>query len=407
MAEQQRRRAPVAVVRQTPVLAPERPAGPPPTPPPHPLAWWRMALLIFCAFAVLGAAPALLSGDLLGAWHIGGFGSIMPASAPTATPAPDLALPRQAWIATEAHVLPQPGGGASLALLEPGFPVTLTAHQQNGGASWSHIQWGGPSTNAGGAGWVPDGALVSYDSGARPLGDLGALSPPLGSAMSPYKGSFAAALYFPDSGQLYRANADQPVPLGDAFRPILLVASFAAAESRHTAAPATDTTSLAAQAAAGNTAAPATLYEQLGDAPGLIRFLTGAGITGIQPAPLDWAASRGTPNALLQFYTLLATGNLLNDGDRASVQALLAHANAPTNASLLDAQTLGGGFLVTATVSTSSASGVTLIASGIVAPSGGPRYVVAVTLSGQPNPAAAQQALGTFFQRLTTVLAPS
>lgn len=413
MAGQQRQRAPVAA-RPTPALAPtptsEQPAAPD-SPSPlrrvRLLAWWRAALLIFCALAVLGAVPAVLSGDLFGMWRLGGFGSIAPTSAPTATPALDLALPRQAWIAVAVRVLPQPGAGTSLALLEPGFPVTLTAHQRHGAASWSHIVWGGPAATAGGTGWVPDGALVAYDSGARPLGDLGALSPALGSSIAGYKSSFAATLYFPDTGQLYRANADQSVTLGDAFRPVLLAASFAAAESRHAAAPATNAQSLAAQVAAGNAAAPATLYEQLGDAPGLIRFLTAAGITGIQPAPLDWAASRGTPDALIQLYTLLATGGLLNSADRASLLALLAHAAAPAAGSLVNAQALGSGFLVTASINSSSAGGAALLASGIVAPGGGPRYIAAVAITGQPTPATAQQALAAFFQRLTALLAPA
>jgi len=392
----------MAEQQHTPMLAQERPAAPGPPASPRSRAWWSAALLIFCAFAVLGAVPAVLSGDLLGVWRLGGFGSAVPPPAPTATPAPDLALPRQAWIAVAAHVLPQPGNGASLALLEPGFPVTLTAHHHGNGASWSRIQWGGPTSNAGGTGWVPDGALVGYDSGARPLGDLGALSPALGGAVAGYKGNFAAAVYFPDTGQLYRANADQPVTLGDAFRPILLAAAFAAAERQHVAAPTTNATSLVARVATGDAVATATLYEQLGDAPGTIRFLATAGITGIAPAPLDWAASRGTPTALLQLYTLLATGSLLNDADRASMLALLAHASAATG-SLLDAQTLGGGFLVNAPTTTGGSAA--LLVSGIVAPSGGPRYVVAVTITGQSSPTAAREALAAFFQRLTAVLA--
>ncbi|MGH2514232.1 MAG: hypothetical protein ACRDHP_01115 [Ktedonobacterales bacterium] len=391
MAEQQRQRGAV--------LAPERSAPPEGL---HPLAWWRAALLIMCAFAVLGAVPAVLSGDVLGAWHLGGFGSVLPPLAPTATPAPDLALPRQAWIAIEARVLPQPGAGASLALLEPGFPVTLTEHARSGEGSWSHIQWGGPSTNAGGSGWVPDGALVGYDSSAQALGDLGALAPALGSSVAAYQGRFAAALYFPDSGQLYRANADTSVTLGDAFRPILLAAAFAAAEGQHSAAPATGASSLVAQVATGSAVAPATLYEQLGDAHGLLGFLAAAGITGIQPAPLDWAAARGTPNALLQFYALLATGSLLTNADRASLLALLAHAITSSANSPLNAQALGSGFLLAA--SGGSSGSATLLASGIIASSGGPRYVAVVALTGQASPAAAQAAVTAFFERLTAVL---
>lgn len=401
MAEQRRKQTPIAV-RATPDPTPQRDAPPSAAAPAQ--ERWRAAALIFCIFVVLGAAPAMLTGDTLGLWHVGGFGSIYPTPTPTATPAPDLALPRQAWIATETQVLPEPGGGAPIALLEPGFPVTLTAHQRHSGAVWSHIQWGGPSAYAGGAGWMPDAALVTYDSGARPLGDLGALSPSLGSAMAGYKSSFAAALYFPNSGQLYRANADQSIVLGDAFRPILLVASFAAAESQHKAAPATSASSLAAQVAAGSPVAAATLYEQLGDAPGVTRFLTSAGVSGIQPVPLVWAAARGTPTALLQFYTLLATGGLLNSADRSAVLTLLAHADAQAASALLGGKSPGAGALVIASNANGSALGASLVASGIVAPSGGPRYVIVAAITNQADQTAAQQVLATFFQRLGAIL---
>lgn len=399
MAEQRQQQAPTAV-RATPALAPQH------LTPPLAVAHrrWRAAVLILCVFIVLGAAPAVLAGDALGVWHVGGFGSIYPAPPPTVTPAPDLALPRQAWIATEIHVLSLPGG-TSIAVLEPGFPVTLTAHQRHSGTVWSHVQWGGPSTHAGGAGWVPDTALVAYDSGARPLGDLGALSPALGSAISDYQHSFTAALYFPDSGQLYRANADQSITLGDAFRPILLVASFAAAESQHKTAPATSASSLAGQVAAGSPVAAATLYEQLGDAPGVTRFLTSAGISGIQPVPLVWAAARGTSNALLQFYTLLATGGLLNGADRGAVLSLLAHSNAQAASTLLGGEAPGGSMLIVASNDGGGAGGASLIASGIVTPGSGPRYVIVATIAGQTDQAAAQRVLATFFQRLGAVLA--
>ena len=401
MARQQRQ-PPPAAARPTPALAPEPPATPPPPSLRRSLDWLGAALLIFCVVVVVGGVPFLLAGDLVGAWHIGGFGSIAPPIAPTATPAPDLAVPRQAWIATEARVLPQPEGGVPVALLEPGFPVTLTMHQQSGGAMWSHIQWGGPSTTAGGAGWVPDAALVAYDSGARPLGDLGALSPALGGAMTHYKNAFAAALYFPDSGQLYRTNADQVIPLGDAFRPILLVALYSATEGQSKAASAANSASLAAKVASGDTVAAATLYEQLGDAAGVARFLASAGISGIQPAPLDWAASRGTPNALLQFYTLLATGTLLNGPDRRAVLALLAHAS--TAGSLLDARSLGSGVLTVAAMAPGGAGAASLLACGIVAPENGPRYVIVASISGQASPTAAEQTLAAFFHQLGDIL---
>lgn len=390
------------------VLAPERPkrSSGGATPIQRSAPWWRTSLLLFAAFCLLGVVPAALAGNLAGTWalRLPGAPVVYATTAPTATPAPDLALPRPAWTAASVPVISQPGGGSPVATLEAGFPVTLLKHGRVAGGSWSYVRWDGPASGTGGSGWVPDGALVSYGTGAHPIGDLGALSPALAAALAPYAKQLVVSLYFPDSGRLYHQQDGQPFALGGGFSAVLLTASFAAAESHHQPAPATGTTSTAAKVAGADAPSGAALYTQLGGAASITSYLTGIGVSGIAPAANDWSATQATPAALVRFYDALADRGILSAGDRDTVVSLLALGNGPAAAQLLDPKSLvAGSALVVGAVQSGGAW--TVSAAGIVNPAHGPRYIVAVAATGQPSQAAGQQALSLFYGRLAALLA--
>lgn len=370
------------------------------------MPWWRVSLLLFLAFCLLGIVPAALAGNLAGMWalRLPGAPVVYATAAPTPTAAPDLALPRQAWIAASVPVISQPAGGSPVATLEAGFPVTLLKHARVAGGSWSYVQWDGPASGAGGAGWVPDAALVSYGSGTRAIGDLGALSPAFAQALAPYAQQLAVSLYFPDAGRLYRLHDSQSFALGGGLSAVLLADTFASAEARRQPAPSASATSFAARVAAADSPSAATLYAQLGEASGVASYLSGLGVAGIQMSSTDWASAQATPAALLQFYDALAERGILSGADRDAVVSLLAQANAPAAARLLDPQAVGAGSaLVVGAVQTDG--GWTLNACGIVNPAHGPRYIAAVAITAQPTQAAGQQALSLFYGRLAALLA--
>ncbi len=351
------------------------------------LAWWRAALLILLACAVLGVVPVLLAGEYVGAWavRLPGAPNFAPAT-PAPTFAPDLALPRQAWVASRVTVLPRPGAGSPVATLEPGFPVTLAAHQRLGSAQWSHISWVGPTSNAGGDGWVPDAAVVGFAADTRPIGDLGALSPALAQALS------------------YRLRADVPLALGTGFRALLITAAFAAAEAHHTPPPPSAATTAVGKLAGGDVASGAAIYTQVGGSAGMARFLASAGVTGVQPAAGDWTATQATATALVMFYAALTGGGVLSASDRAAVVALLARADASSVSSVLNGGAVGkDGVLVVS--SAHSGDGWTASAGGSIVPAHGPRFLVAVAAQRQPSEAAGRQALATFFTQLNALLA--
>ncbi len=367
-----------------------------------PAAWWQAWILVLALVIVTGAVPVTLAGNALGLWDVHLPGTPQLAGQAARAPA-DLALPRQAWIATRTSVSPSPGGGTPAATLDPGFPVTLTEHAQAGGSSWSHIRWAGPTKATGGSGWVPDGAVVSYGAGGRAIGDLGALSPTLSAATRSDGSAFMVAIYFPDSGQLYRVNNDQSFALGDGFRAVLLTALYAQAESRHVAAPSTAAGSQSAQVAAGDGTGAAATYAQAGGASGISTYLRTLGLSGIQPAQTDWASAQASPSGMLAFYAALASGSVLNAADTVAVETQLTIGATLGASDVLGGSTAGtGGTLVVG--SAQSSGGWTVSACGIVIPALGPRYVVAAVARNQTTRSQAQAVLSAFFAGLTPLL---
>jgi hypothetical protein len=389
-----------------PSAAPAAPAPPPAPARRAPI--WRTTFALFLLFCVAGVVPVAFAGQTLGYWRISLPG--VPSLFGLVPPPPDLALPRQAWIGTGADVYASPATGAPIARLEPGYPVRLTTHQAEGGASWSHIVWAGPTAHSGGDGWVPDTAITSAGNSKGSIGDLGALSPALARALSANASHLSVAIYFPASGRLYHTQPGQAIALGTSFRTVLLGALYAHTEGTF-GTPVTTTPGTpgsvdiaSAPAVASGDVSTAGVYTALGDAPGLSAYMTDIGVSGIQPALGDWTGASGSADALLRYYTLLADGKVLTSADRATALALLAHSNGTAPAPLSPSALGSSGLLVLG--SAQASSGVTLTASAIAQPANGPRYLIVAAARDQATQADAQQILASFFQQLGATLAP-
>lgn len=399
MAE--RERAAVQVARRTSAIStPTRPDADRP----GLGALARTTVLLVLAICVVGVGPLLVVTGIFGTLHVN-MPSVPGLSlfAPSATEATDLALPRQAWAAVRVNVMAQPGGSSQLATLEPGFPVTMSAHQKVGSTVWSQIAWEGPTKASGGDGWALDSAFVSYGGQGRPIGDVGALSPQLMAAIAPYGSKFAAALYFPETGQLYRSRADQAFALGDGFRSVLLAAIFAWNEEPGRRV-GTAITATAATGIASDTASAASFaYGAVGDKAGISAYLTKLGIVGIQPAQGNWQGAQATPNALLEFYSALARKQILNDTDRATVATLLGHVTSPLSTQMSAIRSPGnGGFFVVGVAQ--GAGGWTMSACALIVPAPNTHVVLAAVMRNQPTQSAAEAGLVAFYRQLTSLM---
>lgn len=366
---------------------------------------WRATALMLMAFCLTGIIPLgiiahatnRLNLTLTLPTGLPSFAGI--GAAPTPTDAPDLALPRDSWTTRTVDVLPGADQGQAIAILAPGFPVRLLQHQRVGATIWSRIEWTGPVKGSGGSGWAPDSAFVAYGHTGAILGDLGALAPSLRQAIAPHAKQFAAAVYIPSQNRLYNAGSlDGAYALGTGFRPMLLSALFAGAESSGKPVSLTDALALSHGDANGTVR----IYQQLGGAAGLSLYLSSRSISGFQPGPI-WTACHATPRAAIDFYTQLA-GDLLQSKDRASAISILALADAPPTTNLVAPWAGTAGNLLAVGIAPTNNT-FTVSVAGMLNPPGGPQIIVVAVATNQPSTDAALQVMKSFYTPLTTLFA--
>src|SRR5579883_896988 len=163
-------------------------ASPPPTA--HGRSTWaQTTLIIVVVTLLLGIPPLAIGGQMLHLWNLPkGVVSVGVNSSPVVvTYEKPLSTPVQMVIsASSAQIAKTPGASAAVALLDAGYPVSVTRYAlvTSGGsgtpARWASITWHGPvnvSNASGGQGWITASALGAPSSApAKLVGDLGALS---------------------------------------------------------------------------------------------------------------------------------------------------------------------------------------------------------------------------------------
>ena len=385
------------------VATSERPPLAPPKPPNgfiRTLRIVRTLVLLVLAIALLGAAPAALSGAYFGLWKVP-FIASGPTPIPT-TSQKDLALPRPAWVATAVGVHTQPGVGTPIATLQPGYPVTLVTQRTVSATSWVQVKWPGPTATSGGEGWATASAFTSYGAGTTPIGDLGAFSPSLASIVTAQGTHLAVSLYFPRTGYLFESNATLSFALGDGLRGPLLIETLSRAEQATT--PTSLPLSQLVQIAGGDNTSCAAAYTQLGGTTGTSAFLTNAGVSGIQLNASDWSGAQANTTSLLVFYESLREGHILTVADRVLAFGLLQGSDSALVTAVGGANPLAGDGPLFVSVK-QDAGGWTVSAVGVATVPGGEDYTVAIAASELPTQAAAQQAAATFLTQLAPLVA--
>ena len=243
---------------------------------------------------------------------------------------------------------------------------------------------------SGGAGWVPDAALISYGTTGAILGDLGALAPALRQAVAPYTKQFTAAVYIPSQNRLYSAGAvDDAFALGTGLRPMLLSALFSGAAAQNQSVSLTDALSLSHGDANGTLR----IYQQLGGANSLSLYLSSHNIAGFQTAPV-WTACYATTRAMTDYYAQLADA-LLQAKDRSSTISMLSLADAPTTTNLVASWARAAGNLLVVGIAPTDNT-FTVSVSGILSPKNGPQMIVVAVATAQPSTDAALQTMKAF-----------
>ncbi len=356
----------------------------------------RMALWILLLALLTGAVPLTLAGQLFGYWRLPVSSPALPFISGAASYDAPLANARPMVTNATVHVVSAPGASAAIATLEPGFPVQVTRYATLNGARWAQISWAGPTKAAGGSGWALATQLrTPVGSGAKPIGDLGALSQAVASGASAAGASFAATLYFPASGYTYRSgNAGMTITLGQQIIPITLVADYGLGLATQ------QPSSINNDLVSGNSEALTFVYHAVGGAPGMSAYLARYHIAGFQFAS-DPAQSTATVQSLGLFYSALTEAPLASPNDQRQIFTLLVGANTGASA-YASASQIGSGALVVTVEQT--AKGYTTIIAGQLQPASGPAVTVVAVSADQPSAAKAQAALQAFFKPLLATL---
>jgi hypothetical protein len=369
-------------------------------PPPHEMSGWRASLIILIAFCIAGVIPVGVIAKATGHFSLALPSNVLPhVGAPTATDAPDLNLPRDAWVTQSVNVLPQPGSGSALATLAPAFPVRLLQHQRAGSTVWSRIEWSGPVQGTGGAGWVPDAMLVSSGHTGSIMGDLGALAPKMRQVVAPYARQFSAMVYVPSQDRLYTQGApDDAFALGSGMRSMLLSALYGGAEAQNKSISLPDALTIAH----GDPTGTPKLYQTLGGATGLSLYLSSHSVHAFQTAPA-WNACQTTPRGMIDFYTQFS-GTLLQAKNRSAVISLLSLADAPTTTSMVASWArAAGNLLVVGTAQTGGSWTVSI--AGVLNPPHGPSLMLVAVATGQSSSDTALAIMKAYYSALTTLFA--
>lgn len=356
----------------------------------------RMTLWILLLALITGAIPLALAGQVFGYWRLPLTAPALPFAHGAVSYDAPLAKAQPMVANATIHAVSAPGASATSATLEPGFPVQVTRYATLDGARWAQIRWEGPTKLAGGSGWAPAAQLRTPPAtSAKPIGDLGALSPAVANGASAAGSGFSAALYFPASGYMYRtASATQAITLGHQIIPIVLVADFGMGLA------AQQPSSITQNLVSGDAGALTFVYHSLGGAPGMNAYLARYHLNGFKFAT-DPLQSTATTQSLGLFYSALTEAPLASPDDQRQIFNLLVGAN-KSGATYAPNSLIGSGALVVTTEQT--AKGYTTIVTGQLKPASGPAVVVVAISRDQPTAAKAQAALQAFFKSLITTL---
>lgn len=363
----------------------------------------RLALGILVLAVLTGVIPVALAGQALGYWASPLTPPTLPFLPGALSYEPTLATPQPLITSATVNVSATPGG-ATIAIMEAGFPVTVHQYASDGGARWAGFSWSGPTATTGGRGWAPASQLRAPGATpARPVGSLAAFSPALAASATAGGPGFAAWVYFPDKGgyTYHTANATHAMTLGEQIVPVVLVADYGLGLA------ALQPSSMTQNLASRDPTALRIIFISLNRAGSLNAYLARYHLTGFHvtndatPSTQQILDSTASVQDLGLFYDAMASEQMVSSSDQSQVFALLTGANANAT-SYAPANEIGSGALVVTT--TQDSTGYTTTVAGRLQPDGGQSVVVAVSSGPQPTAAQSQTVAQSFFHTLITAL---
>lgn len=229
-----------------------------------------------------------------------------------------------AWASGDSAIFDTPAGKETVHI-GVNFPLKLVGDTQLvNGVLWYHVQWQAPKNS--GQGWVPATAATLTDPGKQPAwASFDVLSPDLAKYLSNLSPHIAAAIYDLTRGYYYIFNKNGQFITGSSIKVFIMTAFFNMIEKQGCEPTDTETGWLTIMIENSDNDAATALYNEIGRAAGMNRFLQQVGITDFHPDNESWGYSLITPLAMIHLLTMLHDGKVLNDAHRKQAFYWMTH----------------------------------------------------------------------------------
>lgn len=228
-----------------------------------------------------------------------------------------LATSTHAWVTGDTIARKQPNEtSAAQAHVGLRFPLTLTGQTLwTDGALWYQASWHAPHATS--TGWIAATALgfVAPAGGPAEAG-FDVLDPALAAYLAGYGNEVGVVAYDVTRGVSYSYNANGAFITASSIKVPIMLALLTQVEAQGRGPNSNELYWLNLMIEHSDNEAAQILYEEIGDAPGMLSFAIKMGVSGIEPTSGIWGWSYISPQAMVQLLTMLQTGQILNASDR-------------------------------------------------------------------------------------------
>ncbi|HEY7126488.1 MAG TPA: serine hydrolase [Ktedonobacterales bacterium] len=229
-----------------------------------------------------------------------------------------------AWAGGDTPIFDAPAGKETVHV-GVNFPLKLVGDTKLvNGVLWYHIQW--QARQNAGEGWVPATAATLNDPGTQPAwASFDVLSPDLVSYLSNLSPHIAAVAYDLTRGYYYTFNQSGRFITGSSIKVFIMSAFYNMIEQQGREPNDTENGWLTIMIENSDNDAATALYNEIGRAAGMNRFLQQVGITDFAPDNVSWGYSLITPLAMVHLLTMLHDGKILSDAHRQQAFFWMTH----------------------------------------------------------------------------------